>query len=144
MATLPLKLMALGFAAGALATLLFHQSAGYLLVEAGVIPADRPPWPMEAIAPLGVPSLISKMFWGGLWGAGLALLLVRIEGAAYWLAWIVVGAIAPSLVAMYVVPLIKGLPIAEFWPRAGVAATVNGAWGLGTGFLLWLFGGARP
>jgi hypothetical protein len=143
MSASPLQLLLLGFVAGALATLLFHQSAWYLLVEAGVVPADRPTWPMQAIAPLGVPSLISKMFWGGLWGAGLALVLARVEGAAYWLAWIVVGAVAPSLVAMYVVPLIKGLPIAEFWPRAGVAATVNGAWGLGTGLFLWLFGAAR-
>jgi hypothetical protein len=144
MSASPLQLLLLGFVAGALATLLFHQSAWYLLVEAGVVPPDRPAWPMQAIAPLGVPSLISKMFWGGLWGAGLALVLARVEGAAYWLAWIVVGAVAPSLVAMYVVPLIKGLPIAEFWPRAGVAATVNGAWGLGTGLFLWLFGAARP
>jgi hypothetical protein len=144
MSASPLQLLLLGLVAGALATLLFHQSAWYLLVEAGVIPPDRPAWPMQAIAPLGVPSLISKMFWGGLWGAGLALVLARVEGAAYWLAWIVVGAVAPSLVAMYVVPLIKGLPIAEFWPRAGVAATVNGAWGLGTGLFLWLFGAARP
>ena len=143
MSASPLQLLLLGLVAGALATLLFHQSAWYLLGESGVVPPDRPAWPMQAIAPLGVPSLISKMFWGGLWGAGLALVLVRIEGAAYWLAWIVVGAVAPSLVAMYVVPLIKGLPIAEFWPRAGVAATVNGAWGLGTGLFLWLFGAAR-
>lgn len=140
----PLKLLLLGFVAGALATVLFHQSAWFALNQAGVIPADRPAWPMDPIPPWGAPSLASKAFWGGLWGAALALLLARVEGAAYWLAWIVVGAAAPSLVAMYVVPLIKGLPIAEFWPRAGVAATVNGAWGLGTGFFLWLLGSARP
>ena len=144
MSASPLKLLILGFIAGALATVLFHQSAWYLLNQAGVIPADRPAWPIDPIPPLGIPSLVSKAFWGGLWGAGLALVLARIEGAAYWLAWIVVGAVAPSLVAMYVVPVIKGLPVADFWPRAGVAGTVNGAWGLGTGFFLWLFGAARP
>jgi hypothetical protein len=139
----PLKLPLLGFVAGALATALFHQSAWYVLNQAGVIAPDNPAWPMTAIPPWAVPSLVSKMFWGGLWGAGLALILARIEGAAYWLAWIVVGAIAPSLVAMYVVPTIKGLPVAEFWPRAGVAGTVNAAWGLGTGMFLRLFGAAR-
>jgi hypothetical protein len=143
MMTSTLKLLALGFIAGALATLFFHQSAWYLLTQAGVIPPDRPAWPMDAIPPLGVPSIVSKMFWGGLWGGGLALLLARVEGAAYWIAWIAVGAVAPSLVAMYVVPLIKGLPVAEFWPRAGVAGTVNAAWGLGTGLFLRLFGAAR-
>jgi hypothetical protein len=33
--------------------------------------------------------------------------------------------------------------VAEFWPRAGVAGTVNAAWGLGTGLFLWLLGAAR-
>ena len=138
-----LKLLLLGFVAGALATALFHQSAWYLLNQAGIIPPDRPAWPMNAIPPLGVPYLISKMFWGGLWGAGLALLMARIEGAAYWIAWIVVGAIAPSLFAIYVVPAIKGLAFPDFWPRAGVAGTVNAAWGLGTAIFLRLFGAAR-
>jgi len=137
------KLVLLGFVAGALATFFFHQSAWYLLNQAGIIPPDRPAWPMNAIPPFGVPYIVSKMFWGGLWGALLALFLARTQGATYWLAWIVVGAVAPSLVAMYVVPVIKGLPVAEFWPRAGIAATVNGAWGLGTGAFLWLFGTAR-
>jgi hypothetical protein len=139
----PLKLLILGFVAGALATVVFHQSAWFALNQAGAIPADRPAWPLDPIPPWGTPSLVSKAFWGGLWGAGLALLLARIEGSAYWLAWIVVGAVAPSLVAMYVVPVIKGLPVGDFWPRAGIAATVNGAWGLGTGLSLWLFGAAR-
>jgi len=139
----PLKLLLLGFVAGALATLLFHQSAWFLLNQAGVIPADKPAWPMGPIPPWGLPSIVSKMFWGGLWGAGLALLLARIEGAAYWLAWIVVGAVAPSLVAMYVVPMIKGLPVSDFWPRAGVAGTVNAAWGLGTAVFLRLLGAAH-
>ncbi len=143
MSASPLKLLLLGFAAGALATFFFHQSAWYLLNQAGVIPLDKPAWPLNPIPPLGVPYIASKMFWGGLWGSGLALLLARVEGAAYWLAWIVVGAIAPSLFAIYVVPLIKGLPIPELWPRAGVAGTVNAAWGLGMAIFLRLFGAAR-
>lgn len=72
-----LKLLILGFVAGFLATLIFHQSAWYMLVQAGIIPADRPAWPMDAIPPFGLPSLISKAFWGGLWGAVLALFLAR-------------------------------------------------------------------
>jgi len=40
-----------------------------------VIPADRPAWPMGPIPPFDIPSLASKAFWGGLWGAGLALVL---------------------------------------------------------------------
>lgn len=137
------KLLLLGFIAGFLATLVFHQSAWYALVQAGVIPADRPAWPMETIPPLGIPSVISKAFWGGLWGAVLATLLARIQGGAYWLAWLVAGALAPTLVAIYVVPLVKGLQVGELWPRIAIGATVNGAWGLGTGVFLALFGARR-
>ena len=68
-----LKLLLLGFVAGFVATLLFHQSLWYLFNQLGVIPPDRPAWPVDALPPLGVPSVISKAFWGGLWGAGLAL-----------------------------------------------------------------------
>lgn len=137
------KLLLLGFIAGFLATLVFHQSAWYALVQAGVIPADRPAWPMETVPPLGVPSVISKAFWGGLWGAVLATLLARIQGSAYWLTWLVAGALAPTLVAIYVVPLVKGLQVGELWPRIAIGATVNGAWGLGTGVFLALFGARR-
>jgi hypothetical protein len=75
-----LKLLLLGFAAGFVATLLFHQSLWCLFNQLGVIPPDRPASPLDAVPPLGVPSVISKAFWGGLWGAGLALLLGQLSG----------------------------------------------------------------
>jgi len=141
--TSPRKLLALGFIAGFLATLIFHQSAWYLLNYGGVVPADQHAWPMDPIPPFGVPSVISKAFWGGLWGALLALVLTLTTGGAYWLTAIVVGALAPSLVGMYVVPLIKGMPFPELWPRIAIASTVNGAWGLGTAMFLRVFGATR-
>jgi hypothetical protein len=139
----PGKLLALGFIAGFLATLIFHQSAWYLLDHAGLVPADQHAWSMDPIPPFGVPSVISKAFWGGLWGALLALVLTLGAGSTYWLTAIVFGALAPSLVAMYVVTLIKGLPFPEFWPRIAIAATVNAAWGLGTAAFLRFFGAIR-
>lgn len=138
-----LKLLILGFIAGFLATLIFHQSAWYMLVQAGIIPAKVVAWPMNEVPPLGIPSVVSKAFWGGLWGAVLAQFLSRIEGAAYWLTWIIIGAAAPTLVAIYVVPLVKGLPIGDLWPRIAIGGTVNAAWGLGTALFLRLFGAAR-
>jgi hypothetical protein len=74
----------------------------------GAIPPERPAWPLDPVPPLGVPSLVSKAFWGGLWGAVLALFLVRLTGPRYWVTWIVFGEIAPSLVAVYVVLQSKG------------------------------------
>ena len=133
-----LKLLLLGFVAGFLATLIFHQGLWYLLNQTGVIPSDRPAWPMDPIPPFGVPSVISKAFWGGLWGAGLALILGQLSGAAYWASWTLIGAVALTLVAFSVVPLIKGEAIPALWPRFAVGLLLNGAWGFGTALVLKL------
>ena len=105
-----LKLLIIGFVAGFLATLIFHQSLWFVFNQVGLIPLDRPAWPLEAIPPLGVPFVVSKAFWGGVWGALLATMLGPLTGAAYWTSWILVGAVALSLVAFYVVPQIKPSP----------------------------------
>ena len=56
----------LGFIAGFLAVLIFHQSLWYLLNLVGLIPLGRPAWPLDPIPPYDVLSVISKAFWGGL------------------------------------------------------------------------------
>ncbi len=127
-----LRLALLGFIAGLIAVLIFHQGVWYLLNLTGLIPPDRPAWPLEPIPPFGVPSVLSKAFWGGAWGALLAPLLQGLRGGAYWAAWIIIGALATSLVAFFVVPPIKGVPIPELWPRLLAALLVNAAWGFGT------------
>jgi hypothetical protein len=104
------KLPILGVIAGFFAVLIFHQSLWYLLNLVGLIPLDRPAWPFDPIPPYGVPSVISKAFWGGAWGALLAPLLQGLTGRAYWAGWIIIGAVALSLVAFFVVPPIKGEP----------------------------------
>jgi len=131
-----LKTLGLGFVAGFLAVLIFHQSLWFGLNLAGLIPPERPAWPLDPIPPLGVPSVISKAFWGGIWGAALAPLLDRYSGRSYWTSWIVVGSLALSLVAFFVVPLLKGEPIPELWPRFLAALLVNAAWGFGAGLAL--------
>jgi hypothetical protein len=138
-----LKTLVLGFIAGALATLIFHQGLWYLLYQIHFIPADRPAWPLDPIPPFGVPSVISKAFWGGVWGAALAPLFDRYRGATYWAAWIVVGAVVLTLTALYVVSPLKGEAIPPLWPRFYYALLVNGAWGLGTALFLRLAGAAR-
>ena len=60
------KLSILGFIAGFLAVLIFHQSLWYLLNLVGLIPLGRPAWPLDPIPPYDVLSVISKAFWGGL------------------------------------------------------------------------------
>ncbi|MGI8724405.1 MAG: hypothetical protein ACR2J1_03400 [Methyloceanibacter sp.] len=137
------KLLILGFVAGFLATLLFHQSLWYVFNQIGLIPLDRPAWPLDPIPSYGAPSVISKAFWGGLWGAVLAVILGQLTGAAYWGSWIVVGAFALTIVAFYVVAPLKGEAIPALWPRFVAGLMLNGVWGFGTALILRLLSTLR-
>ena len=137
------KLLILGFAAGFIATLIFHQGLWYIFNHVGVIPLARPAWAIDSIPPFGIPSVLSKAFCGGLWGLVLTPVLVHLSGASYWAAWIVVGAVALTLVAFFIVPLFKGEPMQAMGPRFLIGLAVNGAWGFGTALILYLLGAVR-
>ena len=133
MANVHLPRCALGFIAGALAVLIFHQGvvAIFYLVSAW----PREPYVLNPTAPFGVPAVISSAFFGGLWGAlMLGGLWDRFDRRRAWIAGVVFGAILPSAVALLVVAPLKGLPPAGGWqPKLiGFSLLVNGAWGLGT------------
>jgi hypothetical protein len=100
---------------------------------------------MQATSPLGVPQIWSIAFWGGVWGAVLAATLARMDGARLLAAALVFGAVFPTLVAWFLVAPLKGQPMAAgFVPMAmAIGPIVNGAWGLGTGIGLALFGRPR-
>src|SRR6516165_8179289 len=85
------RLLILGFVAGFVAVLIFHQGLWYLFNQIDLIPPERPAWPLDPTPPFSVPSVISKAFWGGVWGAVLALLLGRFSGASYSANWILAG-----------------------------------------------------
>ncbi|ODR98949.1 hypothetical protein AUC68_07255 [Methyloceanibacter methanicus] len=55
-----LRVLLLGFVAGFLATILFHQGLWFVFNQIGLIPMSRPAWPTGAIPPLGIPALISR------------------------------------------------------------------------------------
>ena len=129
----------LGFVAGFLATIIFHQIAVQLLHMAGFTP--RAAWAMRPVPPFGVPSVISLSFWGGVWGAIMIPIIDRKRGAAYYVIAIVFGAILPTLVAWFIVAPIKHQPVASGWnaKRMMIGPLVNGAWGFGTALLYRLF-----
>jgi hypothetical protein len=133
----------LGFVSGAASVLVFHQGAAALLYALEL--SARAPYSMQPTSPWGIPQLWSSTFWGGLWGAVLAATLARQEGARLLLAALIFGAILPTLVAWFVVAPLKGQPIAGgLVPMAMAGAVIlNGAWGLGTGIGLALFGRPR-
>jgi len=132
-----------GFIAGFVAVVLFHQSALALLHSAQL--TKGAPFSYTPTKPFGVPVLWSLAFWGGVWGVVLAAVLARLDGARLIVAALVFGAIFPTLVAWFVAAPLKGQPVAAGWVPAAmmVGPIVNAAWGLGTGIGLYLFGRRR-
>jgi hypothetical protein len=132
------------FAAGFLATLIFHQLTLWLLWHAGLAPFA--PFSMAATGPFGVPAVFSLSFWGGVWGILFAFAESRFPShAGYWVTAFLFGAILPSLVALLVVLPLKGRPMGGGWgsPLLVTAFLINGAWGVGTAFFLRLFSRGR-
>ena len=142
-------LIVIGFVAGALATLTFHQITIWLLTSAGGIQGN--PYSMRPVAPLRVPQVVNIGFWGALWGCVFVLVAERFpRNWPLWLAGFVFGAIAPTLVGWFVVAPIKGNPIAQgFNPaRMWVGPVINGMFGLGTALFYdllrrWFLGQTR-
>ena len=124
------------FISGFLATLVFHQGLFGLFYLAGVVPSG--PFNLSPVPPLGVPAVVSLAFFGGLWGMVLWALLHRFSTMGFWSGMVLVGAIAPTAVAMLVVFPLKGLEVSGQTWIGGLI--LNGFWGLGVAVLLTLFG----
>ena len=129
-----------GALAGAVSVLAFHQPMVELFHALGL--THRPVYSTQATMPWGVPQIWSLAFWGGVWGVLLAAALARLPGPQLLLAAVIFGAVLPTLVAWFVVAPLKGQPVGGgFAPSAiALALAANGAWGLGTGIGLALFG----
>src|SRR5947209_8675784 len=112
--------LALAFAAGFLAVLLFHQPMLGLLHASGLTAAS--PYVIRPVPPLGVPLVLSLAFWGGVWGIVFALVEPAFpRGPLYWVAALLFGAIVLTLVAWFVVAPLKGTPVAAGWKASSMA-----------------------
>lgn len=120
------------FIAGFLAVLCFHQAALGLLHSAGVVPFA--PYSLQPTAPLGIPSVISASFWGGLWALVMIAVLDRIGHALIWLKAALFGGIALTLVALVVVFPLKGygFDMDQLPGRFIIGFILNALWGIGT------------
>ena len=130
-----MKRALLGFVAGFLATLFFHQPVLWLLHTAGFAPHG--PYNMQPVPPFRIPSVISLAFWGGVWGIiMIAALSKSWKGSVYYMLAALFGAILPTLAAWFISAPLHG-------QRGGVPKpatmligfAVNAAWGLGTAIL---------
>jgi hypothetical protein len=130
----PVALLLIGFVAGALAVLTFHQLTILLLSFGGSTQGNF--YSLRPIGPFGVPQVLNQAFWGGLWGCVFALLADRFPRSwPLWLAGLVFGAVGPTVVGWFVVAPLRGNPVAQGFEPARMwrGPVINGMFGLGTG-----------
>jgi hypothetical protein len=124
----------LGFIAGAIAVLTFHQG----MVEALHVLGWSPfvPYRTTPVPPFGVPLIVSNCFWGGLWGTAFGFLMPRFTWPM-WLCGLLLGCLAAT-VGLFIVAPLKGLPLAGGWVPVRMlrSVVINGFWGLGVGVIL--------
>ena len=99
----PSRRAVLGFVAGVIAVLIFHQGAWATLHLAGLMP---PPYPMGPTPPWGVPETLNFCFWGGLWGAAYGLVAPKLA-LPPWLSGLMLGVIA-NLVLLPLFTIVDG------------------------------------
>lgn len=130
-----LRTVVVGFVAGALSVLVFHQLGFWLASK--LLNTTFTIYNMRPVPPWGVPTIVSLAFWGGLWGIAAAFLVPRLPGALNgMLGWVLFAVIIVTLVNWFVVFPIKGLPMGGGFRLPGVAVVpiVYGVWGFG----MWL------
>ena len=126
----------LGFIAGAIAVLTFHQ--GMIAALHALDPAWVPftPYRTMPVPPFGVPAIVSNCFWGGLWGAAFGAVMPRFTWPM-WLCGLILGVLA-VLTGWFIVAPLKGQAIAGGWVPLGMLRSllINGCFGLGVGIIL--------
>ena len=136
---MPPKLLALGFAAGFLAVLVFHQAVIAAMWAGGIVPFA--PYSLAPRPPLGVPTFLSLAFWGGVWGVVIAAVARARPSWPPVLIGLVVGGVGCVLFGFTVVAALRGQPLMGGWDagRWIRSIVINGAWGLGAGWLYAIF-----
>lgn len=140
----PIPRAVFGFAAGAAAVMTFHQGMWAALHLLSIPGLGMPPaYPMGPVPPWAVPRVVNLSFWGGLYGTGFGLLMPRMT-APPWFSGLLTGLIA-VLVGFFVVPTVKGLPIAGAWNVFNWVRSIliNGSWGIGLGLIASLLIGRK-
>jgi hypothetical protein len=127
----------LGFVAGAVAVLAFHQVVVLLLGLLGAIPPRA--YAITPVPPFSVPTIVNSLFWGGLWGVVFALIADRLPRAwPLWLSGLVFGLLGPLMFNWFVVAPLKGQAMAAgFVPlRMYPGVLILGAFGIGVALIL--------
>jgi hypothetical protein len=124
----------LGFSAGAIAALVFHQGLAEIFDRIGI--GRHAAFRLVATWPFGVPAVVSLSFWGAMYGVVFALLMPRFH-RPFWQVGVAMGLLAGCVTLFVVLPL-KGAPVAHggaLWPMARTLILTM-SWGLGAGLIL--------
>lgn len=125
--------------AGLLAMLIFHQGALAGLHYLGETPMTAydlsPGWP------LGLPSLYLLLFWGAVWGLVLWGLIRSAEAAGYYVGAMLLAAVLPSAVYLFIVMPLAGKALAAGGDMHYIAGVLllHALWGLGVALFMRLF-----
>ena len=134
-----MRTIIVGFIAGFLSVLIFHQLGFYIATELGF--GRSVIYNMRPVPPFGVPLILSAAFWGGLWGIVGAYVVPRLP---VWLdgptGWILFAGVVVTLVNWFIVLPIKGAPIGNGFKLPGVIVVplVYAFWGIGMWILIGL------
>lgn len=133
-----MRAIIVGFIAGSLSVLVFHQLGFSITNSLGLSRAAI--YSFQPVAPLGVPAILSAAFWGGLWGIAAAFVIPRLparfDGPV---GWILFAGVVVTLVNWFIVLPIKGSPVGGGFrmPNVLVVPLVYAFWGLG----MWMIAG---
>lgn len=130
-----IRTVLVGFIAGALSMLIFHQAGFWIATELGYARAMI--YNLRPVPPWGVPTILSMAFWAGLWGIAAAFLVPRLPSPLNGvLGWVLFAAIVVTLANWFIVLPIKGLPVGGGFRMPGVVVVplVYALWGFG----MWL------
>lgn len=133
-----MRTIVVGFIAGFLSVLIFHQLGFFIANEFGLSRAAI--YSMRPVPPFDVPAILSSAFWGGLWGIVAAYVVPRLPAAVDGpLGWMLFAAVVVTLVNWFIVQPIKGTPVGAGFqmPRVIVVPVVYAFWGMG----MWLIAG---
>jgi hypothetical protein len=124
----------LGFVAGALSVLVFHEGMAWILYGNGLTPF--PPYNLSPYGPLHIPRLADLCFWGGLYGIVFGIVLPWLPRVPKSLVGLGFGLLAAA-VGWFVVAPLKGMPVGYGWVPEAVLRSLllNGAWGVGLGII---------
>ncbi len=104
-----LKSIALGFIAGALATVTTHELIKLGLFQAGVFP--EAPWSLEPATVSAMPEIASATLWGSIWGGIFAVILGRVPMGSMTLRGAALGILGPAVLGVFLLgPFLKGQP----------------------------------